>query len=203
MESCSVRVFDTKERRRRSVTLTFPSNVRDKKKSRVSTAVNLIHQKDAQAAMYVAGCANNRGIPIYTVHDNFISNTIFCKLLTQLYRNAFKDMGPPLTLINQFLYMNLIEPELDNVDKQKYSYLCPGYYDKEIIPMNVLDEFLCTTPLSEAKNKAGWKKITDQLKIRYHLYCKSVCGPQKSFAEHSARWKRFHSKIEGEYCIHH
>ena len=208
MESHSIRVYDTREKKRRSVTLSFPSDVRDKKKSRGSTFVNFIHQKDAHIAMYVAACAAKDRIPLYTVHDNFISNTLFCPFLTQFYLNAFKDMGPPLILINQFLYRNLIEPEIENID-QKYvdrnygSFLHPGYFDDKIIPMNVLDDFLSEIPISEAKNKAGWKKIIDQFKKSYSHYCQCVCGKEMSFDEHLTRWSRFHSKLVGEFCIHH
>nr|CAA71809.1 RNA polymerase [Beta vulgaris subsp. maritima] len=204
MESCSVRVFDSKERRRRSVTLSFPSNVRDKMKSRASTFVNFIHQKDAQIAIEVASLANELNIPLYTVHDNFISNTELCHYMPLFYRAAFKKMEAPLTLINRFIYTNLIEPSLDNVDiNKKYYYLRSGFYDHKIIPTSLLNDFLSITPLSETKNKSGWKKITDQLKSQYKLYVKKVCGPEQNFPEHKARVAQFRSKIEGEYCIHH
>jgi DNA-directed RNA polymerase len=204
MEKHSVRVFDSILKKPHNVTLSFPSNVRDKRKSRTSTFVNFIHQKDAQIAMSMAFLANENGIPLYTVHDNFISNSYNRLYMPELYLSVFKNMGPPLKIINRFLYINLIEPAIENgYHNERGFYL--EYFDDKIIPEHILDEFLKIggTPPSEVKNVAGWKKIIEQLKQRYQLYCNVVCGPRKTFAEHSDRWNKFRNALEGPYCIHH
>lgn len=47
--------------------------------------------------------------PIYTVHDNFISTSHDCNYLPGIYNKVFSQMGPPLTIINEFIYSNIIE----------------------------------------------------------------------------------------------
>lgn len=205
MEKHSVRVFNSKLRKPHRVTLSFPSNVRDKRKTRAATFVNFIHQKDAQIAMSMAFKAGELGLPLYTVHDNFITNTYYCHIMPQLYLNIIKEMGPPLKIINRFLYRNLIEPAIDNGYHKNESGFYLGYFDDKIISDRILDEFLKIggTPQSEVRNVAGWKKITEQLKQSYHLYCNAVCGPNKTFDEHLVNWNKFSSALKGHYCIHH
>lgn len=204
MEKHSVRVFNSNSKKAHNVTLSFPSNVRDKRKSRTSTFVNFIHQKDAQIAMSMAFKADILSIPLYTVHDNFITNTYNCNNLATRYLDVIKDMGPPLKIINRFLYINLIEPAIVNGYYKNVRGLNLEYFDDKIIPDHILDEFLKIggLPPSEVRNVAGWKKITEQLKQRYQLYCKAVCGEEKTFAEHRKRWLRFRSDLNGPNCIH-
>lgn len=211
MEKHSVRVYDSYSKKVHNVTLSFPSNVRDKRKSRVSTFVNFIHQKDAQIAMSIAFYASRNNIPLYTVHDNFITNTYNCKHIAKIYLDVIKEMGPPLKIINHFIYINLIEPAIANgyyneeVKGFNLKYFDKMYFDDKIIPDHILDQFLKIggIPESEAKNAAGWKKITEQLKQRYQLYCNAVCGPnKKTFDDHLFNWKRFRDALIGQNCIH-
>ena len=51
MSKNTVYVYDKNTRKRRSVTLAFPSEKRDKRKTETSTFANFIHQKDAYIAM--------------------------------------------------------------------------------------------------------------------------------------------------------
>ncbi|XP_027333857.1 uncharacterized protein LOC113848504 [Abrus precatorius] len=205
MEKHTVRVFNSKLRKPHKVTLSYPSNVRDKRKSRTSTFVNFIHQKDAQIAMSMAFLAGEYDLPLYTVHDNFITNTYCCEYMPSLYLYVIKNMGPPLKIINRFIYRNLIEPAIENGYYQNDRGFHLEYFDDKIIPDPILDKFLKIggTPPSEVRNVAGWKKITEQLKQSYQLYCKAVCGPNKTFAEHLDKWNRFSSALKGPYCIHH
>lgn len=204
MEKHSVRVFDSISKKAHNVTLSFPSNVRDKRKSRTSTFVNFIHQKDAQIAMSMAYYASELDLPLYTVHDNFITNTYNCEYMATLYLGVIKNMGPPLKMINRFLYINLIEPAIENAPHKNVRGFNLEYFDDKLIPDPILDEFLKIggIPPSEVRNAAGWKKITEQLKQRYQLYCKAVCGPEKKFSEHMSKWNRFQSALIGPNCIH-
>lgn len=49
--------------------------------------------------------------PMYTVHDNFISNQHFAEVTTQLYKEAFLELGNPLHIINEFTIINLLKEE--------------------------------------------------------------------------------------------
>jgi DNA-directed RNA polymerase len=214
MEKHSVRVFDSYSKKARNVTLTFPSNERDKRKSRVSTFVNFIHQKDAQIAMSIAFHANERNpkIPLYTVHDNFITNTHNCMKIPNIYLNVIQTMGPPLRIINRFIYINIIEPAIANGLYNNVKGYNMESFDNMIIPDKILDEFLKIggIPPSEVRNAAGWKKITEQLKQRYQLYCNAVCDNKdnkkgenkKTFKSHLSNWNRFRDSLNGNYCIH-
>lgn len=205
MEKHSVRVFDSYSKKAHNVTLSFPSDVRDKRKSRVSTFVNFIHQKDAQIAMSIAFKASSLGIPLYTVHDNFITNTYNSIVIPYMYLKVIQEMGPPLKIINRFIYINLIEPAIANghYNNEEKGYNLK-YFDDKIIPDHILDEFLKLRgiPPSEVKNAAGWKKITEQLKQRYQLYCNAVCGQHKKFDYHLLNWYRFRDALIGLNCIH-
>ncbi|KAL2942402.1 putative DNA-directed RNA polymerase [Bienertia sinuspersici] len=97
MEAHSIWVYDKLKKRKRKVTVRVPSKVkRDRKKTEISTFVNFIHQKDAYIAMRVVKKMIDRKAPIYTVHDNFITNAHNCKDLPIKYLEVFKELGPPL-----------------------------------------------------------------------------------------------------------
>jgi len=212
MEKNSVRVFDKNLRKPHNVTLTVPSNIRDKRKSRASTFVNFIHQKDAQIAMSIAFNAHEYPFPLYTVHDNFITNTKNCEALPVYYLNVIKGKGTPLQIINRFIYTNIIKPVFNTGHSQRYYSM--EHFDDKIISLNILDEFLKIggTPQSEAGNVAGWKKIIEQFKQRYVLYTMEVCGPPDDdddevkdtrFDNHLKKWVKFRNQLQGRSCIHH
>lgn len=97
MEAHSIWVYDNLKKRKRKVTLRVPSKVkRDRKKTEISTFANFIHQKDAYIAMRVVEKMMDRRAPIYTVHDNFLTNAHNCKDLPIQYLEVFKELGPPL-----------------------------------------------------------------------------------------------------------
>lgn len=56
--------------------------------------------------------------------------------------------------------------------------------------------------MARRRNAAGWKKITEQLKQGYHLYCKAVCGSRKEFIEHEDKCNKFKNSLNGIYCLH-
>ncbi|KAL2905443.1 putative DNA-directed RNA polymerase [Bienertia sinuspersici] len=107
MDSYHIWVYDRQLRKKRRVSLRIPSERRDRRKSHVSTFVNFIHQKDAFLAMRVVEYLMSIGGPIYTVHDNFISNAYCSSFLPQIYLSVLKGMGPPLKVVNTFLLENL------------------------------------------------------------------------------------------------
>ena len=60
----SVYYYDKKAKKRRSVTLTFSTDKRDKRKTQSSTFVNFIHQKDAYIAMNMILTMMDKNLPI-------------------------------------------------------------------------------------------------------------------------------------------
>lgn len=73
LKQANIWIFDRINKKRRKVTLRIPTQNRDRRKSKVSTFVNFIHQKDAFLAMNVvfeAACKNKTCL---YVHDNFIT----------------------------------------------------------------------------------------------------------------------------------
>lgn len=106
-----------KSKQRRQISLNISSeDKRDTNKASSSTFANFIHQKDAFIAMKVVEKFSNmksdeEGIPIYSVHDNFISTLGFHQTLPKLYIEVFtEELDDPLTIINEFIYMNVIPP---------------------------------------------------------------------------------------------
>nr|UYK51799.1 hypothetical protein [Paphiopedilum micranthum] len=101
MEAINIWVYDRLHKKRRRVTLRVSSSKRDRRKTEISTFVNFIHQRDAHIAMSVVEKMLELNIPIYTVHDNFITTAQYSNLLPMIYSNAFINMGPPLSIINK------------------------------------------------------------------------------------------------------
>ncbi|GKD47298.1 DNA-dependent RNA polymerase [Tanacetum coccineum] len=99
--------------RKRQISFRRPSLKRDTWQSFVATFVNFIHQKDAYIAMQVVLQLLIKAIPIYTVHDNFITTAGYSDLIAKCYSQVFLSMKTPLYIINQFLISNLFEPLLE------------------------------------------------------------------------------------------
>lgn len=108
MDPINIWVYDRLHKKRRRVTLRVSSSKRDRRKTEISTFVNFIHQRDAHIAMRVVETMQLIGAPIYTVHDNFISTAKYCDSIPLIYSNVIRDMGPPLSILNEFIYMNVI-----------------------------------------------------------------------------------------------
>lgn len=76
--------------------------------------------------------------PIYTVHDNFITTAQYCYDIPRIYSNIICDMGPPLKIINEFIYMNVIKPIL----KRESSGLTEKDITYYVFQQNVLEYYL-------------------------------------------------------------
>lgn len=108
MEAINIWVYDRHQKKRRRVTLRLSSSKRDRRKTETSTFVNFIHQRDANIAMSVVEYMLQISEPIYTVHDNFITTAQYTDIIPKIYSGLIRDMGPPLSIINEFIYMNVI-----------------------------------------------------------------------------------------------
>lgn len=70
----NVWIYDRREaKKRHKITLILPTNERNKMKSKKATFANLIHQKGATIASLLIQNFDSLNIPIYTVHDNFLT----------------------------------------------------------------------------------------------------------------------------------
>ncbi|XP_075077218.1 putative DNA-directed RNA polymerase [Nicotiana tabacum] len=65
-------------------------------------------QKDANIIFYMIRNVKSRGIPIYTVHDNFITTPDFSPLMAGFYIDIFKNGPHPMEYINAFILQNLV-----------------------------------------------------------------------------------------------
>lgn len=203
MSKNSVYVYDKNTRKRRSVTLTISSEKRDKRKTETSTFVNFIHQKDATIAMEMVERMRYLKIPIYTVHDNFISNTANCEELPSMYLHIFKSMGPPLLSINKFIDLNIIRPHGTihlNLER--------------VIPLPKLRDYLNAWERPKSENKKKWETNIERIINYYSEYCMAVCGSSSGIPgdmpdadvrwdAHVKRYKEFTKSLNGKYCIHH
>ncbi|GJZ98496.1 DNA-dependent RNA polymerase [Tanacetum coccineum] len=111
-ETDRVWVYDNKKKGQRQISFRRPSFKRDTWKSFVATFVNFIHQRDAYIAMQVVLQLLELRIPIYTVHDNFITTPGYSDLIAKCYSNVFYMMESPLSIINKFILNNLFYPLL-------------------------------------------------------------------------------------------
>jgi hypothetical protein len=102
-------------KKRSRVTIKVKTNIRDVNKSMRATFANFIHQRDALMVMHVVEHIRDIEqtekihIPIYTIHDNFLTTVEHATKMPSLYREALSRFGDPLFLIKKFIYQNLIE----------------------------------------------------------------------------------------------
>lgn len=115
-EQVNLYVYDRLLRKRHQVTLRVPTRKRDRRKTNTSTFANFIHQKDANIAVFMILEINKSpNIPIYTVHDNFITNALYTKKVSDTYIKIFTDGPDPLKYINNYINLNLkIEHDMDS-----------------------------------------------------------------------------------------
>lgn len=183
---------------------------RDKRKTQVSTCVNFIHQKDAYIAMKVVDTFTkknqNLSIPIYTVHDNFITTSIYTKLLPECYTSVFSEMGPPLRIINEFIQLNLI-PERMLWKKKVYQWF------NEPIPGHSLMSLLINLEPDNLslKDKTNFDKKVDEIVSCYEEYVNAVCGEvltPDGGMRHEEKWNEFSSlldswkRLDHNYSLH-
>ncbi|XP_070045570.1 probable DNA-directed RNA polymerase [Nicotiana tomentosiformis] len=108
LEAVNKWIYDRPSKKRRQVTLRVPTNKRDRKKTTTAITANFVHQKDANIAFYMIRNVKSRGIPIYTVHDNFITTPDFAPLMAGFYIDIFEKGPHPMEYINAFIRKNLM-----------------------------------------------------------------------------------------------
>ncbi|KAE9444857.1 hypothetical protein C3L33_23245, partial [Rhododendron williamsianum] len=210
MEAINIWVYDRLYKKRRRVSLRVSSSKRDRRKTEISTFVNFIHQRDALIAMKVVESMIKEGAPIYTVHDNFITTAEYSHLIPEFYSQTISDMGSPLSIINDFIYMNVIKPIVicrsDGPTEDEFK--------EKIIPKDKLHYYLMeNVPVNISKRmKATWGERISGILASYENYTRIVSGdfqsPNPSWVYHDYKWHKFQYKLinrrEGlpNYCVH-
>lgn len=211
MEAINIWVYDRLHKKRRRVTLRVSSSKRDRRKTEISTFVNFIHQRDAHIAMSVVEKMLSIGAPIYTVHDNFITTAKYSNYVPTIYSNVIRGMGPPLSIINEFIYMNVIKP----IVKRESAGPKEGHFDRKVITKETLHYYLkANIPENISKKMmATWEERITGILASYENYTRYVCGSLKSpdtkysWKAHEEKWNKFELKLtrRGEnpyYCVH-
>ena len=199
MEPINIWVYDRIHKKRRRVTLRVSSSNRDRRKTEISTFVNFIHQKDAHIAISVVKHLLSVQAPIYTVHDNFISTLEYCKWIPHFYGDVIQGMGPPLSIINEFIYMNIIQP---SVERGSFYHLKKEAICRMVIPKDMLLYYLNTDmPEKGSKQqKATWEEKISVILSSYETYSRIVCGDYQedngAWIAHEKKWEKFRAKLD-------
>nr|YP_010127583.1 DNA-dependent-RNA-polymerase [Bougainvillea spectabilis]QPP04907.1 DNA-dependent-RNA-polymerase [Bougainvillea spectabilis] len=182
MKPVNIWVYDRHHKKRRKVTLRVSSDQRDRRKTEISTFVNFIHQKDAFIAMEVVRNLFKYNVPIYTVHDNFISSAEVSSYIPHIYNEVFYNMGPPLSIINSFIYMNIIKPvksKLKFTDELNEDNITCTVISKEKLETYLRENF----PKNQisTREKKIWDERISGILASYENYISIVCGDFQSY----------------------
>lgn len=183
-----ITVYERASKKKRRVTLTVPTMIRDKRKTQAAACANFIHQKDAYIAMKVVESLLKKGAPIYTVHDNFLTTPTYVRMLPDIYTDVIAKMGHPLQIINEFIRMNLINPY--RTMKEIPAPLLYHYHELPF-PSDSLSSFL--NALSPSKQKQ-WNTKVDEFLQLYNNYVRVVCTKGYEDPNHQLikeKWNRF------------
>ena len=212
MDKIKIWLYNSRNHKKKhSVTLRVSSSKRDRRKTEISTFVNFIHQKDAHITMSVVKKMLIKNMPIYTVHDNFITTAKYSHLLPDIYIESICEMGPPLSIINEFIYMNVIKP----IVKREGKGPDERYYQNSVITKKELHYYLkANIPENISKKMmATWEERIQGILTSYDNYTRNVCGdcqspkPMDCWFAHDDKWFKFKYKLqrkEGDanYSLH-
>ena len=206
-DAINIWVYDRLHKKRRRVTLRVSSSKRDRRKTEISTFVNFIHQKDANIAMSVVEKMLEIDAPIYTVHDNFITTIQYSNYIPIIYSGIIRNMGTPLSIINEFIYMNVIKP----IVKVRSDGPTEDYFSRKVIDKETLHFYLkANVPDNISKKmQSTWDEKISGILSSYENYTRIVCDDLRSpnhrdcWQAHEQKWDKFQKKlISGNYCVH-
>ncbi|XP_060200350.1 probable DNA-directed RNA polymerase [Lycium barbarum] len=187
-----ITVYD-RNHKRRQISLRVHTDNRDRRKTEVSTFVNFIHQKDAYIAMLVVEKMLIEGGPIYTVHDNFLTTPHYSRKLPSLYADAILELGPPLAIINDMIYANLIW-NAEGSSPEGWSH---GGGSGRVIPIGELENYLENNMPDDISQKmeATWRQRMKALLLSYESYASSISGVSQDYVGHLDMWLKFGDKV--------
>lgn len=206
MDSIKVNVYEGSKKKRRQVTLRISSNKRDRRKSDISTFVNFVHQRDASIAMTLVESMINA--PIYTVHDNFITTAAYSREIPFYYSKIFIDMGPPLAILNEFIYLNLINQIILKSDMKPNNFSIYRKIDSEMLT------YFLKANIPEKISKrmlSTWEDRINGVLSSYEEYTSLVATPSNRvdcWSAHEIKWNQFRRMLMTPkrgtyYCVHH
>jgi hypothetical protein len=202
-EAADILLYDRITKKRRKVTLRVPTNIRDTRKTMISTCVNFIHQKDAYIAMKMIDQFLQIGAPVYTVHEKFITTALYTRMVPKMYTGVFLHMDPPLRIINDFLHQNLSLPLAEDQADVSLSKESDLHRLEEPIPADELRYILeSLMPQAWGKTKRRqWEGKIDAIVSSYNQYCRAVCDglhqtPEDAGKRHAEKWNEFQAELE-------
>lgn len=219
-EKTYIWVYDNISKKKRKISFIVPTTKRDSRKTQNATCANFIHQKDAYIAMKVVDklLLKKKG-PVYTVHDNFITTSPFVKQVPNIYIDVFKEMGPPLLIINKYVLLNLVFPYI-NTDWFIKRFSNFNIFFDTPLSSDILEEFLeeiynfeklNNNVIKKVSTKKWFEKTSEFVKC-YNNYISSVCynnvDPNDSNLSHINKWIDFETElnkwknVKYNYCVH-
>lgn len=188
-KKAEISIYERKCKKRRRVTLRVPTGQRDKRKTQVATCVNFIHQRDAFIAMKVVEKLANETkgkAPVYTVHDNFITTSVYAARVPNIYTQVFMDMGPPLEILNNFIQKNLNQLKRDH----SMNAIAPGHMTGKSLRSILKSLAPPEEDVSNTENEK-WSKKIDDIVSCYEKYVNTVCGEAMDEMHHIEKWNEF------------
>lgn len=172
-EIYNVWVYHKKLKKRHKISFSLPTTSRNTSKSLRSSFANLIHQFDASIASKVIEFCMLEDIPVYTVHDNFITNALFASKMHPFYIDAFLAQLDPLSIINRLLFDNLLPNGMN-----RGATHADGIYggNPPILTSEELEAILNANmpPNLESRQRNLWNKHCDALISYYLSFAKEV-----------------------------
>ena len=134
-KATTIWIYDRIHKKRRQVTLRIPTSERDRRKTSAAIFANFIHQKDAILAIHMILYMKYMDAPFYTVHDNFITNLTYAKLLPNRYIEFFSKVTP-IDYINYYIVRNLKGGKKTIMDSEAPFYL---HYFEDMLIKNIVN----------------------------------------------------------------
>ena len=152
--------------------------------------------------------------PIYTVHENFITNAYFSRFLPEVYLQVLRELGPPLRFINHFIYENLVRLAKERGNDEKIHGLNERVFTEKVLTEDLIDRILSSilpeTPHMDKQKYKVWKANVSRFKTDYFGYTRIVCCEDPSsgsndikWKDHMKKWGIFSFRLNGRYCLHH
>lgn len=205
-------VYDRIHKKRRQVTLRIPTKDRDRRKTYTATFANFIHQKDANIAVFMImeiffgdyfkpnASSIRPNVPIYSVHDNFITTAPFVKVISNSYIKVFAEGRHPLQYINYFMIYNLGQP--GKFPSTYLPFLRDPYFSITPLPNEYIQDILdniVKKNLTKNQKKVWDNKILNVM-TAYTNYVNRFCDKRGRNIYH-IKWYSFQLELSNWYKL--
>lgn len=201
-ENVSFSIYDRIHKKRRKVSMRIPTTKRDRMKTFNSTFANFIHQKDAYIAALLIQVLleENPHIPIYSVHDNFITTAPYTKVVSDTYIRVLVGGFDPLKYINYYMITNLKLYDL-SISLNDPIKIGPLKYE-----LDRLIQFV------NKKDHKAWNRKIETVITTYEYYVNNTCYIEGENGErvyaYDKKWNEFRNemckwfKLNQNYSLH-